>query len=177
MCSWRTGKGWQTCGEPLWCRGKLGPGSSLREGQCCSSHPSWGHTNTEAVTRKLFAALDALLFTCKFKYHADEPSKWLTSHRVLVSMVLIYFNNLHCVKEEVSEQCVFHTSGFNPAFLQGHQKYCCPYQTVCVCVCVGPKPVVQYLFFFVRRSQRSFGFTATRNFRWSWAPIENFLHN
>lgn len=40
VCSWKTGKGLQTCGGRLQCPGRLGPGSSLREGQGCSSHPS-----------------------------------------------------------------------------------------------------------------------------------------
>lgn len=39
--SWKTGKGWQMCGAFLPCRGRWGPGSSLHEGQCCSSHPSY----------------------------------------------------------------------------------------------------------------------------------------
>lgn len=43
----------------------------------------------EVVTFKLLAALGALRFICKFKSRADEPSKGITSQRVLLSMFLI----------------------------------------------------------------------------------------
>lgn len=104
------------------------------------------------------------LFLCKLQHYVNESDHQITSQKDLLCMFHISSKRFEVCEGGSLEAACFHTSGFHLLPLQGHQKFGCPYQWLCVCVFLaGYECVLRKLMFCLsRRGQRSSISTVTR---------------